>query len=192
MKKLIYICIVVALSACTNNKQQTAQSYTPTPTGLEGIRATNVGNATATTNQANSNSSALNPAHGAPGHRCDIAVGAPLNTGSSQATNQQITTTQQAALGAQMPTVTTNTNGQKLNPAHGEPNHRCDIAVGAPLNSAPAQAITPAQNTVIQSMPQNADKQPKTPMFNEKGQRLNPAHGEPMHKCEIAVGAVLI
>lgn len=26
-----------------------------------------------------------------------------------------------------------------LNPAHGQPGHRCDIAVGAPLNSAPAQ-----------------------------------------------------
>ena len=26
-----------------------------------------------------------------------------------------------------------------LNPPHGQPNHRCDIAVGAPLNSAPAQ-----------------------------------------------------
>jgi len=25
-----------------------------------------------------------------------------------------------------------------LNPAHGQPGHRCDIAVGAPLNSAPA------------------------------------------------------
>ncbi len=24
-----------------------------------------------------------------------------------------------------------------MNPAHGQPNHRCDIAVGAPLNSKP-------------------------------------------------------
>ena len=26
-----------------------------------------------------------------------------------------------------------------LNPAHGQPGHRCDIAVGAPLNSKPTQ-----------------------------------------------------
>jgi hypothetical protein len=28
----------------------------------------------------------------------------------------------------------TDPKNQKLNPAHGEPNHRCDLAVGAPLN----------------------------------------------------------
>ena len=26
-----------------------------------------------------------------------------------------------------------------MNPAHGQPNHRCDIPVGAPLNSPPSQ-----------------------------------------------------
>jgi hypothetical protein len=36
-----------------------------------------------------------------------------------------------------------------MNPPHGEPNHRCDIAVGAPLNSKPAaptvvNTVTPA------------------------------------------------
>jgi hypothetical protein len=34
-----------------------------------------------------------------------------------------------------------------MNPPHGQPNHRCDIAVGAPLNSkpvTPAAATTPA------------------------------------------------
>jgi hypothetical protein len=31
-----------------------------------------------------------------------------------------------------------------MNPAHGQPNHRCDIAVGEPLNSKPvAPAIKP-------------------------------------------------
>src|SRR5687767_6499994 len=32
--------------------------------------------------------------------------------------------------------VTANSAG--LNPAHGEPGHRCDIAVGSPLNGKPA------------------------------------------------------
>jgi len=29
-----------------------------------------------------------------------------------------------------------------MNPPHGEPGHRCDIAVGAPLNSKPATVTT--------------------------------------------------
>jgi hypothetical protein len=88
----------------------------------------------------------LNPQHGEPGHRCDIAVGAPLN---APATNIQpsVSATPPPASSA-----TTNTNiealkvlpqastsGTALNPKHGEPGHRCDIAVGAPLNSKPTQ-----------------------------------------------------
>ena len=91
---------------------------------------------------------ALNPQHGQPGHRCDIAVGAPLN---APATNIQpnvsaipTTTTSSATpstnIDAQkvvLPKVNTSTVG--LNPKHGEPGHRCDIAVGAPLNSKATQ-----------------------------------------------------
>jgi len=32
-----------------------------------------------------------------------------------------------------------NSSSTALNPKHGEPGHRCDIAVGAPLNSKPTQ-----------------------------------------------------
>ena len=41
--------------------------------------------------------------------------------------------------------VATNTSGKKpaLNPAHGEPFHRCDISVGAPIDSAPQQNAAP-------------------------------------------------
>src|SRR6187402_3975463 len=88
---------------------------------------------------------ALNPQHGQPGHRCDIAVGAPLN---APATNIQPNVS--ATPPATSSSTTTNTNVQKvlpqantsttaLNPKHGEPGHRCDIAVGAPLNSKPTQ-----------------------------------------------------
>lgn len=91
---------------------------------------------------------ALNPQHGQPGHRCDIAVGAPLNSPSTNtATIQQpaITTTIPPANNANnvAPPViaapTTNAAGVKLNPQHGQPGHRCDIAVGAPLDSKPKQ-----------------------------------------------------
>ncbi len=61
-----------------------------------------------------------------------------------------------------------------LNPAHGQPGHRCDIAVGAPLNSAPA---TSSDNT-----------QSGVPWINSGDIKLNPAHGQPGHRCDIKVG----
>jgi hypothetical protein len=148
MKQLIFTVCILSLFACTNNKQEAPQTISATPTGLQGIQSSN-GGATATANtQANANSGALNPAHGAPGHRCDIAVGAPLNSPAPQTaaapTTQQVTTqqvtaqptttvTQQAPTStATVPTV--NEKGQRLNPAHGMPGHKCEIEVGAPLN----------------------------------------------------------
>lgn len=91
----------------------------------------------------------LNPAHGQPGHRCDINVGAPLNSKPPALPNANPATTISTG-----PANTTVQNpAQKtlpgMNPAHGEPGHRCDIAVGAPLNSKPA----PAANTIISNVP---------------------------------------
>ncbi|WP_417360960.1 hypothetical protein [Galbibacter sp.] len=57
------------------------------------------------------NTAGLNPPHGQPGHRCDIAVGAPLGGNSMLNSDASVT----------------------LNPPHGQAGHRCDIAVGAPL-----------------------------------------------------------
>jgi hypothetical protein len=75
----------------------------------------------------------LNPKHGEPGHRCDIAVGAPLN--SAPATTAPAINVGSAA--AATPVVTApqlkSVGTPKLNPKHGDPGHRCDIAVGAPL-----------------------------------------------------------
>lgn len=104
----------------------------------------------------------------------------------------------------------------KLNPPHGEPFHRCDIAVGAPLDgSAPApnsatplaarkeprtffktvQSEQPAQNQPQQTaMTQAAPTPSPTPQQTAiSGQKpnLNPAHGQPFHRCDIAVGAPL-
>jgi hypothetical protein len=82
--------------------------------------------------------------------------------------------------------------GAGLNPEHGKPGHRCDISVGAPLNSAP-QTATP-QVTQVKSSPVIATPSPK-PIINSgtvtPGGKLNPAHGEPGHDCAIAVGAPL-
>lgn len=154
----------------------------------------------------------LNPAHGQPGHRCDIAVGAPLD---SKPAAQTITTTPQPVANAQPVTVsnpiTINnpaaTPGARpkpvaagMNPEHGQPGHHCDIAVGAPLNSpsnvatpAPSPSIAPAaatgtQQAVIKPTPVTLTNPPQT---GTAANGLNPKHGEPGHRCDIAVGAPL-
>ena len=95
------------------------------------------GNNNATTTAA---ATGLNPAHGQPGHRCEIPVGAPLNTPATASNPQKAVTP--------APTVTTTPNpsapttvelaptAEGMNPPHGQANHRCDIAVGAPLPKA--------------------------------------------------------
>ncbi len=85
----------------------------------------------------------MNPQHGQPGHRCDIAVGAPLN--SAAATPASATTTQQSSQTQNAPAATYTVNNtapsaevtptaEGMNPPHGQPGHRCEIAVGAPLD----------------------------------------------------------
>lgn len=100
-----------------------------------------------------------------------------------------------------------------LNPAHGQPGHRCDIAVGAPLNSAPSPAggITPPSG-VLGAAPAPLGTAPvplggprvsvppspgggltpsigNQPVVTAPG--MNPPHGQPGHDCAIAVGAPL-
>ncbi|MBK7291706.1 MAG: hypothetical protein IPI78_16550 [Chitinophagaceae bacterium] len=79
----------------------------------------------------------MNPEHGKPGHRCDIAVGAPLDSKPAEVktVQQPATTNPGAPVTPLLPASTTPaapvTAG--MNPEHGKPGHRCDIAVGAPL-----------------------------------------------------------
>lgn len=80
-----------------------------------------------------------------------------------------------------------------MNPPHGQPGHRCEIAVGAPLNSQPVPKGAMAQPQ--QTQPQPAQfKQPvqqaqSQPVVTAPG--MNPPHGQPGHSCAIAVGAPL-
>jgi len=147
----------------------------------------------------------INPAHGQPGHRCDIAVGAPLNSAPTQG---QATTTQQPQMvqvnGGQQQVVTTTTAPAKvakgMNPAHGQPGHRCDIPVGAPLNSPAAkqpvantdQSGSTSQNFTVTPPPAN-NVVPALLSTEETAvaDGMNPAHGKPGHRCDIAVGAPL-
>lgn len=131
----------------------------------------------------------LNPPHGEPNHRCDIPVGAPLNSSPQNEKND-----------AEV----------MLNPPHGEPNHRCDIPVGDPLNSSPANTSQQAMSAQQTSVPdlannptaptvENAERLNSTrtrnatapaPATGEKP-KVNPPHGQPWHRCDIAVGSPL-
>lgn len=87
----------------------------------------------------------LNPAHGQPGHRCDINVGAPLDSKPTQPNvNPAPTITTTPPVNTPVQNVAQKTL-PGMNPPHGEPGHRCDISVGAPLNSK----STPITNPVV-------------------------------------------
>jgi hypothetical protein len=139
----------------------------------------------------------LNPAHGQPGHRCDIAVGAalPANgtptglklpTPNAPVINTPVQTTATTTPAVQPAAATAVATG--INPAHGQPGHRCDIAVGQPLNSKP-QTSNPAVSTPSPVFTTPTPAPVKSDGNLAKG--LNPAHGQPGHRCDIAVGQPL-
>jgi len=159
-------------------------------------------------------SAGLNPAHGQPGHRCDIAVGAPLNSAPKTTPQQPVITTNAQPTAVSTPVISqvnpvqtaATTNATGLNPEHGKPGHRCDISVGAPLNSKPAQQPTVVQQPAIVQQPAVTIPAPKTyvsevqkstpatitaPSTAVVAEGMNPEHGKPGHRCDIAVGAPL-
>lgn len=82
-----------------------------------------------------------------------------------------------------------------LNPEHGQPGHRCEIPVGAPLNGG-AQQAPAAVNVQPQDMPTGPRVQNATPAATAPTQissqvKLNPPHGEPGHDCAVPVGQPL-
>lgn len=88
--------------------------------------------------------------------------------------------------------------GVKINPPHGEPGHRCEIPVVAPLdgssqvqNQQPAVTVSQPVEQQINVTPQST--QPVAPEQTQAGfsGKPNPPHGEPGHRCDIAVGAIL-
>lgn len=112
--------------------QQQNQTVVPNQTSPN----SNIVNQNSTVSSPVTVAKGMNPAHGQPNHRCDIAVGAPLNSPVVPAKNnpavQQQNTTVPKTISTQNPAVTTPTP-EGMNPPHGQEKHRCDIAVGAPL-----------------------------------------------------------
>ena len=149
---MIFAAAALAVS-CKNTKNTEVQkSVTQTATAPETKSQENVATQTSTPENTASPSNtasdkpALNPPHGQPYHRCDIAVGAPIDSPAPvQNAAPQVAQPQSA------PNAGFNTNpispslappvsstadiGPKpaLNPPHGQPHHRCDLQVGAPL-----------------------------------------------------------
>jgi hypothetical protein len=183
--QLSIACLLVLGSLLSCNNTEDEEKVDPTIPTITGT-APGINSQTPVTG-------ALNPAHGAPGHRCDIAVGAPLNSAPVNKVPSQSPVQLQQPV--QMPapvqptapnnptnTVTPATTAAGLNPAHGQPGHRCEIAVGAPLNSAPAtKPVTPSPLQTIT---------PVQPAGSSTA-KLNPAHGQPGHDCSIPVGQPL-
>jgi len=165
MKKVISLLsiIVIALTSCKKEvenqtpkvvvpfyqvaNQQQNQTLT-TPQQNQGQSLYPAASAQNTTTQVQTTTpvkvaKGMNPSHGQPGHRCDIPVGAPLN--SPIAGNS---TTPQVVSNSGQSVTTTTVTPKGMNPPHGQPGHRCDIPVGSPLNS-PVAADKPATPQVV-------------------------------------------
>lgn len=141
-----------------------------------------------------------------------ITNDAPVETVTETAP-VQTTEAAPAVLQNATPTPNTQNVAPGMNPAHGQPGHRCDIAVGAPLTSAPAakattQAVTTQGNNQFQVTPGGATvTKTTTPNSNptvtttptpiaqttEPGMqgKPNPAHGQPGHRCDVPTGQPL-
>lgn len=79
-----------------------------------------------------------NPAHGEPGHRCEIPEGASLSTAPAPgAGGPTITTDPSISAMPMQQTITApgaaTVTAPGMNPPHGEPGHDCAVAVGSPL-----------------------------------------------------------
>lgn len=68
-----------------------------------------------------------------------------------------------------------------VNPPHGEPGHRCEIPVGAPLDGSQPQKQVNVQ-------PMNVDVPPANPGNTGPKPATNPEHGQPWHRCDMKVG----
>jgi hypothetical protein len=147
MKRLFFIAatfIFILFVACKNEANKSDETIAPVlnPEAQSAPAASNpLITPGSDTLQKASGNLALNPQHGQPGHRCDIAVGAPLNSpAGNNAVQQPAITTSIPPANTPPISVTPQASGTasgNLNPQHGQPGHRCDIAVGAPLNSKP-------------------------------------------------------
>jgi hypothetical protein len=144
MKTITALLLAFVMASCNENKPaKNADSVDPV-TDLQTQPASEVSDTNAAVISMDPGQSftisqggeQLNPAHGEPGHRCDIAVGAPLNSppgnpGDGHANEQTIT--MEVPEITEQPVVSTGKTAPGMNPPHGEPGHDCAVPVGSPL-----------------------------------------------------------
>lgn len=158
------------MTACQEKEAApTTKTETATPAPSEATQAI-------TTNEAPATPAGeiptINPAHGQPYHRCDIAVGAPLDSPAN--TSQTAPPAPQAeAPKSFFKTV------QSQQQAESKPAMN---ATPAP-KSAPATTQTTQKTTTQPTSTQTAAAEANTPR-----PKNNPAHGQPHHRCDIKVG----
>lgn len=164
MKKVYFVwvsCAAFALASCGDTKKEPAADNPQTeesaalPVSEESQTTESNSSQLEVVDMSESGSSAetagKNPPHGEPGHRCDIPVGAPLDSPAGGG-GTAVPTTPAASSGAASasgsgpflvndeakqrmggtPSGSSAGSGQ-VNPPHGQPGHRCDIPVGQPL-----------------------------------------------------------
>jgi hypothetical protein len=161
---------------------------------------------TAVTPEANKEESVFSDSFSGPVDTTAVPVATATTPATTTTGNPtMMTTTQTATIPAPAPVA------KGMNPAHGQPGHRCDIAVGAPLNSAPGKAtVQPMKSntttisssdlkpgtvttngatiTTVNNNPA-PNAAPVTPTVTAPG--MNPPHGQEGHDCAVAVGAPL-
>lgn len=114
---LLILALILGISvSCKDGDQENEQAATQTETDASG--------------KVTEEKVKVNPAHGLPGHRCDLPVGAPLNAA----------TTANPTPPSQLPSTSVSPiridQKPDLNPPHGEPYHDCSIPVGAKLKKS--------------------------------------------------------
>ena len=183
MKKTLTILALSALLFTSCKKEETTDSAPPEETVADGTAVT-----------ADSLTATAETAVAAP--QAPTANGVPA--GSVMTTQPQTTTTTSS--------VQYNPKAKGMNPAHGQPGHRCDIEVGMPLNSPPgkkaaniiqptitkASSVTPAMINQANAPTTTDAIKPATdaaPVVTAPG--MNPPHGQEGHVCGVGVGEPL-
>lgn len=179
MKKINFGLLIVSLTttmACNDTNKEAANTDSATETNLPVSDSATFSSASSST----PSSSDAAPASASSAPSTMMPAAAPVQ-GTASATG---------------------TTPEGMNPPHGEPGHRCDIAVGAPLNSAPAPVnqgapqiqqapATTISTPAVSNMPVVAGSDQPGAAKTPTPAGMNPPHGEPGHDCAIPVGSPL-
>jgi len=143
MNKILSLALlgIMGLSACTDRTERSLKQTAPAPAATSPSSVSvPIPGSTDSNGQQKTVDIALNPEHGQPGHRCEIPVGAPLNSKPEDFKgNPAMPQQQPAAMPQGSPRIEATipagggSSTVKLNPAHGQPGHDCAIPVGQPL-----------------------------------------------------------